>query len=428
MLPGSGVPVLRPALLALLYAAVALAPAVLLPDGRSPWDHAVSAATRAAFALLFVEFVLSGRFRVISGALGMDATMRLHQAAARPVAAVLLLHPFLYGGVVAPIGLAALTGILSWLLLGLLVVTAIGRDRLPWSYEAWRLSHGVGALLLAVVATLHAVLAPAGAHPALAWVWLGLCGLAAASLVSVYLLRPLRRARRPWRVVSVTPESEGVWTVTIAAERHEGLRFRAGQFVWLVLDRGPFTLREHPFSIASAPSDPRTLSFVIAEAGDFTRTIGTLRPGARAYLDGPHGALTPLDRDAPGLVLIAGGTGIAPMLSILREAAARADRRPFLLIVGAWREERLIAREAIRALKASLSLEVVEVLSDPPPGWAGETGVLDDAVLGRHCGGARRGWLHVLCGPPGMLRAATASLAARGVARRDIMAESFRYD
>lgn len=420
-------PVLGPTLLALFYAMVALAPAALLPDGRSLWDHAVSAATRAAFALFFVEFVLSGRFRAITGAVGMDATMRLHQRAARPMAAVLLLHPFLYGGVPAPVGLAALTGLLSWPLLGLLVVTAIGRDRLPWTYEAWRLSHGIGALLLAALATLHAILAPAGAHPALAWVWLGLSGLAAASLASVYLVRPLRRARRPWRVVSVTPDAEAVWTVTIAAEGHDGLRFRAGQFVWLVLDRGPFTLREHPFSIASAPSEPGALSFVIAEAGDFTRTVGSLRPGARAFLDGPHGALTPLDRAAPGLVLIAGGTGIAPMLSILGEAAARGDRRPFLLIAGAWREQRLIARAGIAALRGRLDLTVVEVLSDPPPGWSGETGVLDAAVLGRHCGGDRAGWLHVLCGPPGMLKAATAALAGLGVARRDIMAESFRY-
>lgn len=418
---------LCPGLLLLFYVLVAIVPAALLPDGRGLWDHAVSAATRAAFALFFVEFVLSGRFRAVSGRIGMDATMRLHQAAARPVAAVLLLHPFLYGAVPAPVGLAALTGILSWPLLGLLVVTALGRDRLPWTYEAWRLSHGIGAFLLALLATLHAVLAPAGAHPALAWVWLGLCGLAGASLVSVYLVRPLRRGRRPWRVVSVTPDAEAVWTVTIAAEGHQGLRFRAGQFVWLVLDRGPFSLREHPFSIASPPSEPTRLSFVIAEAGDFTRTIGTLRPGAPAFLDGPHGALTPLERPAPGFVLIAGGTGIAPMLSILREAAARGETRPFLLIVGAWREERLVARGAIRALRAQLDLTVVEVLSDPPSGWTGETGVLDQAVLGKHCGGERAGWLHVLCGPPAMLKAATAALRARGVARRDIVAESFRY-
>ena len=417
-----------PLLLAAAYAAAALGPALLWPEGRGAWDHAVSAATRAAFALLFVEFVLSGRFRAVSRPIGMDATMRLHQLAARPVAAVLLLHPFLYAGVDVPEGSAALAGILAWPLLALLVITAIGRDMLPWPYEAWRLSHGLGALALAALGTWHAIEAPRGAHMALAWVWGGFAAVAAASLVSVYLVRPLARARRPWRVVSVTPDAEAVWTVTIAAEGHDGLRFRAGQFVWLVLDRGPFTLREHPFSIASPPSEPATLSFLIAEAGDFTRSIRTIAPGARAYLDGPHGALTPLDRPAPGLVLIAGGTGIAPMLSILREAAARADRRPFLLIAGARREQRLIARGALAALKERLDLTVVEVLSDPPQGWAGETGVLDAAVVGKHCGGARAGWLHALCGPPGMLKAATAALAALGVARRDIMAESFRYD
>jgi predicted ferric reductase len=357
----------------------------------------------------------------------MDATMRLHQRAARPMAVVLLLHPFLHATVEVPVGTAALTGILAWPLLALLIVTAIGRDRLPWRYETWRVSHGLGALLVAGLATLHAVLAPSGAHPALAWVWGGLFCFAAASLGSVYLLRPILRARRPWRVVSVTPAAERTWTVTIAAKGHSGLRFAAGQFVWLVLDRGPASLREHPFSIASAPSDPATLSFLIAEAGDFTDTIGQLRPGARAYVDGPHGALTPLASTAPGFVLIAGGTGIAPILSVLREAALRGERRPIRLIVGAWREQRLAARAELAALAQQLDLSIVEVLSDPPPGWGGEVGVLDAALLARQCDASRTGHLHVLCGPPGMLTAATAALAALGVRRGDIMAESFRY-
>ncbi|MCU0983954.1 MAG: ferredoxin reductase family protein [Acetobacteraceae bacterium] len=420
-------PAAGPALLAAAYATVALAPALLLPDGRGLWDHAVSGLTRVAFALFFIEFVLSGRFRPISDPIGMDTTMRLHQGVARPMAVLLLLHPFLYAAVPAPAGLAAATGLAAWPLLALLVVTAIGRDSLPWTYEAWRLTHGLGALVLAGVATLHAVLAPAGAHPALAWLWLVLFGLAAASLVSVYLIRPITRARRPWRVVSVTPAADRTWVVTIAAEGHAGLRFKAGQFVWLVLDRGPASLREHPFSIASPPSDPARLSFVIAAAGDFTNGIGALRVGAPAYVDGPHGALTPLARPAAGFVFIAGGTGIAPVLSVLREAAALGDRRPMRLVVGAWRAERLVARAEIATLAERLDLSVVEVLSDPPPGWQGEAGVLDAAVLARHCGRDRAGHLHVLCGPPAMLTAATAALRRLGVRRGDIMAESFRY-
>ncbi|QXM23507.1 hypothetical protein KO353_09195 [Elioraea tepida] len=212
--------------------------------------------------------------------------------------------------------------VLAWPLLGLVVLTAIGRDRLPWRYETWRLSHGLGALALAALGAVHAIESPRGPHPALAFVWIALAAIAPATLVFVYFLRPLARARRPWRVVSVAPEAESVWRVTIAADGHQGLAFRAGQFVWLVLDRGPFSLREHPFSIASPPSEPARLEFVIAEAGDFTRTVGSITPGARADLDGPHGALTPLERDAEGFVLIAGGTGIAPILSILGEAAA----------------------------------------------------------------------------------------------------------
>lgn len=412
----------------LLYATCALGPAALIHDERSLRDQVVSALTRLAFAILLVQFLLAARIRPVTVAFGLDAVMRLHRRAAYAAVPILLAHPFLYGNVPYPGDITEASGIGAWVILAGLFATALARRSLPLRHETWRLLHGTAALAVAGVGTLHALEAPADAHPALMWVWLGFAAVAAAAMLHVYLLRPLARRRRPWRVVAIRPDTAGVWAVTIEAVGHPGLRFEAGQFVWLILDRGPFSRREHPFSIASAPSHPTQLTFLIAGEGDFTNTIGTLRPGARAWLDGPYGGMMPLPRKARGFVLIAQGAGVAPILSILREAEARGDRRPMLLIVGARRKEGLIARADLAALRRTLDLTIAEVLEEPPRGWTGVTGRLDATVLTRFCREPQTAWVHVIYGSPAMLAAARSALAEGGVPARRILAESIRYE
>ena len=100
------------------------------------WDEIATGAGLLAFAIILVEFVLSGRFRTISRTIGMDVTMRFHQLLARTALALALLHPFLYQSPFNPQlpwdpsrqltlthDLGSLgTGILGWVLLVTLIV------------------------------------------------------------------------------------------------------------------------------------------------------------------------------------------------------------------------------------------------------------------------------------------------------------------
>jgi predicted ferric reductase len=414
----------------------------LVGPARAWPDEVSSALAMAGFAALLLEFLLSGRFRGVSGGIGIDRTMRWHQVFARVLTVTLLLHPFLYttptgaqfvrpedatrAGVLGLDAQALVTGALAWLMLGVLTLAAIGRDALPWRYESWRLMHGLGAALVALLGLLHTLRAGRySAHPVLAGYWGLLFALAAVSLLAVYILRPLRLARRPWRIAAVTPAAERTWQVVLDPVGHPGLRFRAGQFAWIRLDRPPFSMREHPFSIASAPGGDGRLAFLVKEAGDFTRGIGTLRPGARAFVEGPHGNLTVDGRTEPGLCLLGGGVGVAPLLSILRARRAAGDARPALLVYGNRHEGQILAGDELPGLGA----EVVHVLQDPPPGWTGETGMVSRDFVTRRCAAAaREGWLFVLCGPPPMMREVRAGLAALGVPARRILEERFVYD
>jgi predicted ferric reductase len=437
--------VLLPLLLLALLLPAGLA-LVLVGPARPFADEASSLAALVALAALLLTFLLSGRLRAVSGRVGIDRTLRWHQALAWALLAVLLVHPWLYttpegaafarpddvarAGSSGLDGRSMATGWIALLLLALLVLTGRFRDSLPQRYETWRAMHGPWAMIVAGLGVEHALWAGRYAqHPAVAASLLGLAGLALLSSIWVRLVRPLALARRPWRVAAVGRIAERTWEVVVEAAGHAGRKFRAGQFVWLKLDRGPFSLREHPFTIASAPQAPGRLGFVIKQAGDFTDRIGTVPVGSRAWIDGPHGTLLIDGRDEPGVAFLCGGVGIAPALSILRDALARGETRPMLLVYGNRRASEVVAGEELAALSRAMPLRVVHVLAEPPPAWDGESGLLDAALVGRLCREpAALGWLFVLCGPTPMLKQAVPALQALGVPDRRILAERFSYD
>ena len=82
---------------------------------------------------------------------------------------------------------------------------------------------------------------------------------------------------------------------------------------------------EHPFTISSAPGDDGCLAFTVKASGDYTRALRQAVQGDRARVDGPYGRFSYVLRTQPGqpLLLIAGGVGITPMLSMLEHQTAR---------------------------------------------------------------------------------------------------------
>jgi predicted ferric reductase len=438
-------------LLLLIYLALALAPLGLarlagLPP-RPFWDDLSSGLAMVAFATLLIEFVLSGRFRSVSGHIGMDITMRFHQLLARTVLALILLHPFLYTLPMRPghravdltraehlhfHGPAVVAGWIGWVALAALVITAIWRDKLPMRYEGWRLMHGLGAALVAGMGTIHVLKLGryTEAEPRLEAFWLGLLAVAIFSLAYVYLIAPLIRSRRPFAVEGVRRIAERTWELVLAPGDGRPFPFRAGQFVWLSVRRAPFGVTDNPFSISSAPAQGGRVEFVIKEAGDFTGSLDRIPEGARAWLDGPHGTLTLPGPKWKGVGLIAGGVGVAPMLSILRQMQATGDGRPAVLLYGNRAEGQIVYREELDRLAAGTGATVHHVLSEPPPGWTGLTGMIDPAAIAAAFGPAPgpEGWIYMLCGPPPMLDSAEAALLARGVPPGHIHAERFVYD
>lgn len=439
---------MNPRILISIYLFVALLPLGLSWLGtrppRSVWDELASGAGMLAFAIILVEFLLSGRFRAVSKRIGMDVTMRFHQLLARSALVLALIHPFLYRAPFNPpypwdvtrqltltddFGAIA-TGILAWLLLPSLVLLAIFREHLDYRYEIWRLMHGLGGALIAGLLLHHTLNGGRYSQdPLLAGVWIGLFGIALTSLIFIYFLKPVLKYLKPWVVQSVRPVGLKAWEVTIAPRGHEGLRFQAGQFVWLNIGRRAASLNENPFSIASAPTSDGSLQFVVKELGDFTRTIGQTAPGTHAYVDGPHGHLVISGRSEPGIALIAGGVGIAPLLSILRQLHHDNDPRPTVLVYGNRVEEQIVYRDELEMLGREHGTKVVHALYEPPTNWTGHVGMCDRDLIRRIFNQPEmRKWLFVLCGPPVMMEVAEETLIGMGVPAHQILSERFSYE
>lgn len=419
-----------------------LATAQDLP-ARSFWRELSSGLVMIGFAMLLAQFFSSGRFRRVSDRVGIDITMRFHQLTAWAVIAFILAHPLLYAvprlspdpadavaalrGMFASDGLR--TGVIAWWLLILLVPMAAWRDRLPFRYEIWRLSHGLGAALVAGFSAHHTLrVGTYSTDPLLAGLWVLLTGLALASIAYIYVVKPLLQRRAPYRVTVNEPAADRMWRLAVEPVAGQAIDFGPGQFVWLNLGHSAFSLTEHPFSISSAPAERPRIEFTIKESGDFTGRIGEIPVGTTAYLDGPHGNFSTRGRPSSPLVLIAGGVGFAPIMGILRQARADGWPHPITLIYGNRVESQILYAEELEAMRLELDLDLHLVLSEPPAGWAGRVGELTSEVLRDCLADVSPDALYLVCGPVPMMDAVERALAGLGVPAARVVAERFKYD
>jgi predicted ferric reductase len=403
-----------------VYVAFIAAPLLLLLCRPGPpglgfrWDLGIACGF-AGFTLMSVQFLLTGRFQRATAPFGIDIVYYFHRYLAVVALAFVVAHPALLiadnpalaeylDPSRAPRHMAAGTVALGALML--LMLTSLARTQLHIPYEAWRIAHLVLSIAAVALTFLHVIgVSYYTSDPWTRALWAAV-GLSLVGTVGyVRLVRPWALSRRPYRVADLVEERGDAWTMTLRPDGHDGFRFEPGQFVWLTLRSSPYRMQEHPFSISSSATDvDGRIAVTIKELGDFTNTIRNVRNGERAYVDGPYGAFTIDRHPAAAYVFLAGGIGIAPIMSMLRTLAERGDRRPLLLFYAYRRWERMTFRDDLAALAGRLDLRIVYILEDPPTEWQGERGRITRELLDRHLFADREGPAYFVCGPEAMIR------------------------
>jgi predicted ferric reductase len=423
------------------YIGLAAFPLAILLFGPMPrgggfwWDFSMALGF-GGLALMGLQFVLTARFRRLFAPFGIDIIYYFHRWIAIGGTALIVahyliirvLHPESLGPAdprYAPWHLSA--GRLALVAIVALVVTSLWRKALRLHYDAWRVGHALLAATAMILAIVH--VHGVGHYTAAPWknaLWLAYSVAWLAVLGHIRLVKPALLLRRPYRVTNVWPERGASWTVTLKPVHGERLAFSPGQFAWLSLGTNPFRMKEHPFSFSGSAKAPNELQFTIKELGDFTRTIKNLPVGTIAYVDGPYGRFTTdLHPRAAGFVFIAGGVGIAPIMSMLRTLADRGDRRPIHLIYGSWRRTDTLFLEALDALAKRLTLHVTHVLQQPPEDWPGEVGLIAEAVLARVLPVEATHYPCFVCGPKAMTDYVLPSLRSLGFPLRNQHTELF---
>lgn len=441
---------LERALWATAFLAVLMAPVLVAPlsrdaqaaQGSSLLSQLSVGIGLLATSMLVCAVVLPSRVRSLTRTFGIDGVLGIHRFIGLSVTLLVVLHIVL---VVAadPANLALLdvlhapprarAAVGSTVALGALIALTLLRRRLGHRYEVWRWVHLALAGTVLVLAALHIwwlnhLVRDTTMRALLAALALGVLGV----LAYRWLWLPRYRSRREYVVREVRPESSTVSTLVVQPRRDgprrgcRSLEFAPGQFAWLRLNPS-IGAEEHPFTIASSAHLGLWTEFTIRHRGDFTRALRLLRPGSPVWIDGPHGAFTIDLRRTTGLVMIAGGVGITPMMSMLRTLAHRRDRRPHRLLVVARTIDELLFRGELRQLTQRLNLTVVELLRQPPPGWTGACGTIDEPLLASMLPGRfRRNQLdYYLCGPPDLVTDVLAVLDGMDIPAQRIHTEQF---
>jgi predicted ferric reductase len=424
-----------------MYGLVAVTPLFVILVGGQPRDRGFWVEFGVALGfiglvMLCLQSVLTARYPRLSAAVGQDTMLQFHRQAGIVAFGFVLAHPVVLlladGDYWAFLDLRdnflrALFLIFVLFALPVLIVTSLWRETFRLPYQWWRLGHGVLAGFILLVGIVH--ITRVRYYLSDPWkqaLWTVLASASIASILYVRAIKPLRVGRHPYRVVSVDPVAARTWAVTLEPDHDRVLRFSAGQFAFLTLAERPFALEQHPFSLASSAHDPDRVQFTVKELGDFTDQIGTTPVGRRAFVDGPYGSMhLPADRTAP-LLLVAGGVGIAPVMSMLRTVRDEAHRAPVLLVYAVDGEDDIAFRDELDEIAAAIDLTVVTVLAAPPAEWTGETGFIDADLLRRHLAGRASDRLHaVVCGPPRMMEVVEDALIERGVPLGHIQSERF---
>jgi predicted ferric reductase len=384
--------------------------------------------------LLFVQLLMMSRVSWLEEWVGARDLLRWHRWLGTSLVVGVLAHIVL---IVYGYALTAQSGVVDqgWTIIttfpdmmkaviatGILVVITLtsvrfARSRLP--YEFWHLMHFAGYLVL-LLGYGHQVATGADLSGKFSSVfWPGLSALVISALVWGRLIEPLwLNARHRFEVAEVVSEGANTFSIYIDGKKLDKLPAQAGQFMrWRFLTRNGWW-QSHPFSLSAAPNK-EWLRLTVTAVGGHTSRLATMQPGTPVWAAGPFGVFTAQRRTRRRALLIAGGSGIAPIRALLEDMPPDT-----IVIYRASRPEELVFRGELEELAERRDAWVRYIVgsrNDPgprrlftPPGLLG----LVPDVTRRDV---------YLCGPPGLVGAAVGTLHELDVPDSQLHLDPFEF-
>jgi ferredoxin-NADP reductase len=224
--------------------------------------------------------------------------------------------------------------------------------------------------------------------------------------------------------VDAVQETPRVRTLVLESRGWAG--HRAGQHVDVRLTAEDGYQAERSYSIASAPGQPLAITVEELEDGEVSPyLVGEVRAGDRFEIRGPIGGYFVWDGtgDAP-VLLVAGGSGVVPLMSMIRQRAAIGSRTPTRLLYSSRSWDDVVYRAELG--QPAEGLEVFHTLTrSQPPDWTGYSRRIDDEMLGEVVWPASEEPQVFICGSTRFVDAAADGLVAMGYPPQSIRTERF---
>lgn len=396
----------------------------------NPWHYPAKVGSHGALILMCWAFILATRFRWVERLFGgLDKVYKAHRHLGEAAFFLIFLHPvFLAVGQADSVrsffqyGLFSgnwvrNTGLIALAFFILLVVLSI----LPKiAYHRWKRSHVFfGPLLVLIV--LHAVLANSEIMRfTVLRVWHGSWVISAfAAYIYIQVLYRWVGPIYDYSVASVEEIGDAI-TEIMLKPKGRTVHPTPGQFIYVSFDADAVNREPHPFSISSSP-ESALLRLSIKQLGNWTQDVAQIKLGKSARVWGPYGQFTKLALAEPHmpLVMIGGGIGITPFLSLVTSDAFAKRGGNSTLVYAVADQSAAVYSEELRGKADALPhLTLVTHYSD-------EAGYLDRSYLEGVVEQPLLDCLFMVCGPPPLMEAMRTQLTEAGVISRQIIMEDF---
>ena len=235
--------------------------------------------------------------------------------------------------------------------------------------------------------------------------------------------------KMPVRVASLVQQSHDVMQVRLQLPAADTFRYHAGQYIEFILRDGArraYSMANAPHTQAQTPGLELHIRHMVG--GKFTdHVFGAMKEKEILRVEGPFGSFFLREDSTKPIVLLASGTGFAPIKALIEHMQFKGITRPTLLYWGGRRPHDLYMHEWVQIQAASMPhLTYVPVVSDalPEDEWTGRGGFVHQAVLDDFAD--LSGYQVYACGTPVMVDAAKSTYCTqRGLPPDEFYADSF---
>jgi 3-phenylpropionate/trans-cinnamate dioxygenase ferredoxin reductase subunit/benzoate/toluate 1,2-dioxygenase reductase subunit len=223
----------------------------------------------------------------------------------------------------------------------------------------------------------------------------------------------------PLTATVISAEQVAADIIRLEVQVDDEVNFEPGQYVRI---RPMGSSISRSYSMSNVPGINQLEFFIrLVEGGEFSQWLVGAKAGDLLELSRPRGTFFLRDEDRPRL-FVAGGTGIAPFLSMLRVIASQDSKHCTTVLVGARTSDHLIAMKELSELKAKIPELRLEVATEKGTHSDNHTGYATDLITRLNLDPRTRVYL---CGPPLMVEAGRNAAMSAGLNRTDVLCERF---